>query len=58
MSGGLSSIEADSCKTVSNGHFADHGCDVAQAYAAFSILTIIKMEGPLIGRWPTKGALL
>jgi hypothetical protein len=30
------------CKTLSNGHFVDHRCDAAQAYAAFSILTIIK----------------
>ena len=29
-------------KTVSNGHFVDHRCDAAQAYAAFSILTIIR----------------
>jgi hypothetical protein len=29
-------------KTLSNGHFVDHRCDAAQAYAAFSIFTIIK----------------
>ena len=27
-------------------------------YAAPSIMTIIEMEGPLIGRWPTEGSLL
>jgi hypothetical protein len=27
-------------------------------YAVPSIMTIIEMEGPLIGRWPTEGSLL